>query len=260
MEISPPNEIIKSRNGIQVIARAAAILRTLKDSPDGLSLAEIAKTLNLPRSTVQRIVDALDQENLVIAASLSRGVRLGPALIPLAAATRFEISEGMKKRIHQIAGECGETVAFSLYNGDRVIFVEQVPSIHELRVEQPIGNSLPIQSSAPGKAIMARMNETELKRLRRRIKFEEITPHTITDWDALLVELAKIREKGVAFDLEEASLGISAVAVSLTLPSGDYAAISIPVPTFRFDAQREKLVNILQKYGTEIQKNLSRTS
>ena len=55
-----------SRSGIQVIARAAAVLRALKDAPAGLSLGQIAERLGLARSTVQRIVQALQDERLVI--------------------------------------------------------------------------------------------------------------------------------------------------------------------------------------------------
>ena len=55
------------RGGVQVIARAAAILRALENEPDGLSLAEVAREVDLARSTVQRIVKALSDEQLVVA-------------------------------------------------------------------------------------------------------------------------------------------------------------------------------------------------
>jgi DNA-binding IclR family transcriptional regulator len=45
-----------NKNGIQVIARAATILRLLKTNQSGLSLGQIAAQADLPRSTVQRIV------------------------------------------------------------------------------------------------------------------------------------------------------------------------------------------------------------
>ena len=64
------------RNEVQVIARAAAILRTLEEQPAGLSLGQIAQRVSLARSTVQRIVAALAAEKLVIAASPTGRVRL----------------------------------------------------------------------------------------------------------------------------------------------------------------------------------------
>ncbi len=258
MEISPPNEKINSRTGIQVIARAAAILRTLQNNPEGLSLAEIAKSLDLPRSTVQRIVEALDVENLVIAASRIRGVRLGPALLALAASARFEISEVAKETMYLMAGECHETVALSIHNNNSVVFIDQVRGGYELRVESPVGKSLPMHSTAPGKAMLAAMDRKGLTKIRSRLILEELTSNSITDWDDLMVEIEEVKQRGVAFDREETSLGISAIAVALKLPNGDLAAISIPVPTQRFTSiERKKLETMLKKHSASLQKILS---
>ena len=69
--------------GIQVIARAATVLRSLEGQADGLSLTQIAQLVGLARSTVARIVNALRKEQFVMAASPTSGVRLGPALTRL---------------------------------------------------------------------------------------------------------------------------------------------------------------------------------
>ena len=61
------------------------MLRALEGQPDGLSLGQIGERVGLARSTVQRIVEALRTEQFVIAASPTSGVRLGPALIRMAA-------------------------------------------------------------------------------------------------------------------------------------------------------------------------------
>lgn len=143
------------RQGIQVIARAAALLRALERRPDGLSLGELAKAVSLPRSTVQRIVDALDTEGLVLAASASSGVRLGPALLALAAASRFHIAEAARETIESLAKECGETVDLSLVDQDKVVFIDQVSGTHRLTAISAVGVSFPLHSSANGKAALA---------------------------------------------------------------------------------------------------------
>ena len=73
-------------SSIQVISRAAKILRSLKEHPKGLSLSQISKEVGLARSTVQRIVNSLEMEGFVVAASANGGFRLGPELGILAAA------------------------------------------------------------------------------------------------------------------------------------------------------------------------------
>lgn len=50
---------------IQVISRAVNVLKSIGSKPDGMSLGEIAKQIYLPRSTVQRIVAALEEEGFI---------------------------------------------------------------------------------------------------------------------------------------------------------------------------------------------------
>src|SRR5215207_3949395 len=76
--------VSNGRSQIQVIARAASILRALENQASGLSLGQIAQRVGLARSTVQRIVAALEAERLVIAASPTGRVRLGPTIQRLA--------------------------------------------------------------------------------------------------------------------------------------------------------------------------------
>jgi DNA-binding IclR family transcriptional regulator len=77
------------KNQIQVIGRAAAILRALENQPLGLSLGQLAQRVALARSTVQRIVAALEEEKFVIAASPTGRVRLGPTIQRLAMSARM---------------------------------------------------------------------------------------------------------------------------------------------------------------------------
>lgn len=246
------------RQGIQVIARAAALLRALEHRPEGLSLGELAKAVDLPRSTVQRIVDALDTEGFVIAASAASGVRLGPALLALAAATRFHIAEAARQTLEALAKECGETVDLSLVDQDKVVFIDQVAGTHRLTAVSAVGLSFPLHSSANGKAVLAAMDEAEVAKLKPRIRLTAVTPNTITDWTRLERELATIRKTGLAYDREENSIGISAVSTVLRSPAGELAAISIPAPTQRFKETQAMLSEALLKHCGRLQQKLSR--
>lgn len=246
------------RQGIQVIARAAALLRALERQPEGLSLGELAKAVSLPRSTVQRIVDALDNEGLVLAASAASGVRLGPALLALAAATRFHIAEAARDTLEALAKECGETVDLSLLDQDKVVFIDQVAGTHRLTAVSAVGVSFPLHSSANGKALLAAMADADIAKLRKRIRLSAVTPNTLTRWDALEREIAAVRERGAAYDREENSLGISAVSVAIRSPAGELAAISIPAPTQRFDATAAELTRALLRHTARLQQQLTR--
>jgi len=246
------------RQGIQVIARAAALLRALERRPDGLSLGELAKAVDLPRSTVQRIVDALDNEGLVLAASATSGVRLGPALLALAAATHFHIAEVARETLKALAKETGETVDLALVDQDKVVFIDQVTGRHRLTAISAVGVSFPLHSSANGKALLAAMTDEDVAKLRKRIRLTAVTPNTITTWDRLEREIDLARKRGWAYDREENSLGISAIAMAIRSPAGELAAISLPVPTQRFEANEVELTKALVSHTAGLQRSLTR--
>jgi IclR family acetate operon transcriptional repressor len=245
------------RQGIQVIARAAALLRALERRPEGLSLGELAKAISLPRSTVQRIVDALDREGFVLAASTASGVRLGPALLALAAATRFHIAEAARDTLEALAKECGETVDLSLLDQDKVVFIDQVAGTHRLTAISAVGVSFPLHCSANGKALLAALSDEDIGKLKRRLRLSTTTANTITTWERLEREIATIRKQGVAYDREENSIGISAVSAVIRSPTGEIAAISIPVPTQRFESMEGELTSSLLKHTGRLQRKLT---
>src|ERR1700723_3660527 len=96
--------------GVQVIARAASVLRALEGRPEGLSLGQIAKEVGLARSTVQRIVAALAQEDFVIEAQPGRGVRIGPGLARIASSLGSNVVEILRPYLVELRDEVGETV------------------------------------------------------------------------------------------------------------------------------------------------------
>lgn len=245
-----------ARNGIQVIARAASILRTLAGRHRGASLGDIAKAVGLPRSTVQRIVDALDAEGLVVAGSASVGVRLGPGLLPLAAAAHFEIAEIARPFLEELSIATGETVDLAIFDQDKAVFIDQVQGTHRLRAVSAVGMSFPLHSSSNGKAMLAQLSPTQLMRLTKRLKLVGLTPYTITDWDRLKREVEEIRRIGLAYDREENSLGISAVGTAFDSGHGDLAAITIPVPTQRFSADEARLGELLLDCRARLQRLL----
>ena len=257
MSTTPDQVTPTDRQGIQVISRAAALLRALELHPDGLSLGELARKVKLARSTVQRIVDALHREGFVIAASTTSGVRLGPGLLALAASTRFHIGEVARQTLEALAKDCAETVDLSLFDHDKVVFIDQIAGKQRLTAMSAVGGSFPLHSSANGKAVLASMSDSEIANLRKRVPLIPVTPNTITTWSQLEKEIEKIRQQGVAFDHEENSIGISAISMALRSPAGEIAAISIPAPTHRFETNQARLETLLRHHCTDLQRKLS---
>ena len=227
---------VKTRNGIQVIARAAAVLRALKDSQTGLSLGQIADRVGLPRSTVQRIVAALIEERLLMA-TRAAGVRLGPELQSLAEAARYNTAELCRPLLTALMQETGETVDLSVLRGGKMVFLDQVQGSHRLRAVSSVGEHFPLTTTANGRAALATLPEAEAEALVRAERPEA----------DLRAVLTRARHLGYAEDNDDHTEGISAIGIAFHDLAGETFAISVPIPTSRFIEQRETVIAALMQ-------------
>jgi DNA-binding IclR family transcriptional regulator len=247
----------KSQNGIQVIARAAAVLRLCKEQPCGLSLGAIAEHTGLPRSTVQRIVAALADEGLLLANGDAGGVRLGPQILAWTESTRFDVIEVAHPHLKRLAEETGETVDLALFRRDHMIFVDQIAGNHRLRAISAVGEPFPLHCTANGKAALALLDDDEVRGycLNGMTRF---TDNTLVTLGGLRKDLRRIRASGIATDREEHTVGISAVGVAFRDYSGAIYAISIPMPTVRFAAHADAFGRALLQASKTVLTDIAR--
>jgi DNA-binding IclR family transcriptional regulator len=237
---SPASTDPERRQGVQAIARAAAVLRALGAVPEGLSLSEVAAVAGLPKSTAHRIVAALAAEELATSGSDGR-IHLGAAVARLGAASREALGERLRPLLLRLRRELDETVDLAVLDGAAVRFVDQVPAPRRLRATSAVGELFPLHCTANGKALLAALpDEQALAMLPHRLP--RLTARTVTSRERLLEELARVRAEGVAFDREEHTEGICAVGVAIGLPEDPAAAaISVPVPSQRFAGNERRL-------------------
>lgn len=240
--------------GIQVIARAAAVLRALRDQREGLSLSQISERVELPRSTVQRIVSALQTERLLISAGPDGGIRLGPELQSLAEAARIDLVELLRPFLQNLAAETGETLDLAVLRGKRLIFIDQIPGTQRLRAVSSVGEVFPLTTTANGKACLALMSDDDVATIARD---EWAHDGRTGDLDAFLAEIHKVRQTGLAFDLGEHTEGISAIGIAFRDTRGGIYAVSIPTPTARFANRRRDLSEAIMRLSGQIARLLS---
>lgn len=240
-----------ARKGIQVISRAAAVLRSLKGYPDGRSLGQIAGEIGLPRSTVQRIVNALQDERLLIANANRSGVRLGPELGALAQSARFNTAEQCRPFLTRLTELTGETSDLSVYRGTSMIFVDQVAGNQRLRTVSSVGEIFPISTTANGRACLAMLPRPKALVLAQSEAETRGLPFDAAAFSAILDH---VQETGLAFDNEEHSDGISAVGFAFSDTAGDLYAISVPVPTTRFNRKQSEIVAALSDTAERVRK------
>jgi DNA-binding IclR family transcriptional regulator len=231
------------RNGLQLISRAADVLRALEQAPDGLTQSEIALSLGLAKSTAHRLVGALQDEDFVKLGEDGRW-RLGRGLAQLGAAARDTLREELRPYLVRLGREVDETVDLSLLHGDGMRFIDQVPSTRRLVAVSAVGVTFPLHCTANGKAFLAALPQDHAAALLPP-RLAAHTAATITSRRALWTELEVVRATGVAFDREEHTEGICAVGAVVRDAYGLAAAISIAAPTQRFTGEEEQLVQRL---------------
>lgn len=220
----------EKQGGIQVIARAARILNLLSSEPEGMRLAEIAKVANLPRSTVQRIVSALSDEELV-QSDRSEGVRLGPALLRMVGRVHTDVIALMRPHLERLSSEANETVVLARMSGRHLAYVHAVVAEHMLRVVPGVGGDLPLYSTSGGRALLALCTDAEVISLLGK-DYEKVTEATVEGSFHLMRILSDTRERGYGWESEESVAGISSLAVAIETVFGRYA-IAIVAPTAR---------------------------
>jgi DNA-binding IclR family transcriptional regulator len=231
------------RNGIQVVARVADVLRALAQAPDGLSLSELALAVSMPKSTVHRLTSALETEEFVTPARAGK-IHLGRGIARLGAATRDGLRDQVRPFLLRLHQELEETVDLSVHEAASARFIDHIPAPHRLRAVSAVGAAFPLHCTANGKALLAAMPEEQVAAVLPS-RLPALTPNTITSRKALWEELERVRADGVAYDREEHTLGICAVGAVVNDPYGAVASISVPVPAQRFVGNESGLAQVL---------------
>ncbi|WP_144161264.1 IclR family transcriptional regulator [Paraburkholderia sp. BCC1885] len=211
--------------GIQVIARAARVLDVLGGRPEGMSLGGIAKAVDLPRSTVQRIVKALADEELV-RTGRADGVRLGPAFLRLVGKLHTDVVAVAAPHLQSLSDDIGETVTLGRISSHELAFIHVVVAERELRVVSRVGANLPLATTAGGRALLALGSDEEA------LALLQLPDAGGANGNELLKELKRVRRTGYAVDDNETTPGIVSLAVGVDTILGRFA-ISIPAPAVR---------------------------
>jgi DNA-binding IclR family transcriptional regulator len=251
MPASPRSDAAARQNGVQVISRAAEILRVLHDSPEGLTLAEVARRVGLPRSTVHRIVGTLELEGFVAGGRADARLRLGPELGRLAATSRTKLLQVTRPFMEQLAAAVKETVDLAVLRDERVLFIDQIAPSRRLRADSVVGELFPAYCTANGKALLATLSEPALEAVLPR-RLPRLTEKTITSRAELLAELARVRAEGVAFDREEHTERICAVGAAIHDGLGAVAAVTVAAPAERFYGREDELADALLRATARI--------
>lgn len=240
---------------IQSVDRAVAILERLAECGGSASLSDVARDLNLNRSTVHGLLSTMRHRDIV-AQDADGHYALGIKLFELGtvAVSRLDLRTVAGPLLQQLVDEFQETVHLVVGDGLDVVYIDKRESQRSMRIVSQVGHRLPAYCSAVGKAMLAHKSPEELEELLAGEELEPLTRNTITDKEQLKEHLRKIRERGYALDDEEIFEGLRCVAAPIRDHTGQVvAALSVAGPSVRLRPTRiNDIVPAVIEAGREV--------
>jgi DNA-binding IclR family transcriptional regulator len=225
---------------VGTLAKAIEILDIVGAAPHGISLADLVPRLGMPKSTVHRLAMALCRANF-LRKDPSRSVfQLGLRLAELGelALESLQLRDIARPLLVRLAYDLGETVHMATVEGDRAVYVEKVEVPNMIRMYSAIGRMVPLHCTGVGKALLAFSSPAFQEKI-ITAGLEQHTQHSICHPDRLRAELAAIRERGYALDLEEIELGLHCAGAPVFSHQQEcVAAISVAGPMQRLPLPR----------------------
>jgi DNA-binding IclR family transcriptional regulator len=232
---------------VGVVSKVLMILEALSASPAGLQLKDIAGQTGINKSTAYRFLAHLESERYLFRDDLGAYL-VGPKLVRLGSGGNYQttlrkISRPVMQHLWRVTNE---TVNLGILDGQDVYYVDVLQSPHPFRMASPVGLWRPVYCTAMGKVLTAGLRADEKEHVLSSIRFERLTPHTLTRLPRLRKELENVRQRGYALDDEEATLGARCVSAPILGDGGKVAAaISVAGPTSRI--ARDKIPALVRE-------------
>lgn len=224
-----------SPTGTQAIDRAAQLLLGIVNAAEPVTVAALAASHGLPKSTVSRVLSALERNNLV-RRHPDGGFQPGEVFVRYAQSGRGDrdLAVLAKPFLDRLAKQTGETINLGVPAGGMVAQIAQVDSRYLLGGTNWLGRLVPLHCSAQGKVLLA-YGSAELPPGR----LDRLTPVTVTSREKLLADLAEVRGDGYCVTDAELEPGLVAVAAPVRAePGGVVAALAVSGPSARIDSER----------------------
>ena len=233
-----------SRYFIKSIYKALDVLEVLASEPKGLSLTEIGEKLNMQLSTAHRILSTLKHRGYIEQSSAKGRYRLGLKTleIGLAMQAQLQLLERASPCLQKLADATKETVNLAILDPDcdEVVYIAKIDSPEVLKTDIKIGTKLLAHCTALGKVLLAFLPEEEFnRRFSSRGHLPTYTPNSLSTFEELREDLAKVRKQNFAIDNEEFKIGVKCIAAPIRDSTGKVvAAVSIAGPTSRLSSER----------------------
>lgn len=232
------------------LMKAFDVLNSFENDRQELGIKQISQAVNMPQSSVHRIIQSLELRGLIFQNAETKKYRLGPMLSLFAdkcssMENYFRIAN---KYMQILASESDETVNLGILDGSNIILAHRIECHHVLRPNFTLRASYPAFKTGLGMVLLAELSDSSLQ-----IIYQNNSNNIGISFESFMSSIKKIRSEGFACDDQVFCKGLRCVAAPIRGPGGNpLFSVSISSPTLRFDDKKYKhFVNIITKYAKQ---------
>lgn len=229
--------------------RALALLEILGQYPEGLTLSELAEKLSLTVNFVYRVTQSLCAHGYAHRDGDKR-FRIGSKVLALCQPVHDDVPlvEAALPAMRWLSEQTGEAAHIGIIAGAEGLVLERVIGTQMVKFYIERGARFPLHTSAPGKVMLALMNEPLRTAILQRMDFKAYQPWTLADPEEFCKHLALVRQQGWAADLGEHLEGHHCLGAAVIKEEDPVASLWITGPSQRLtEARITKLAPVVKK-------------
>lgn len=239
---------------MSTLENAISILRLFNSERDELTVTEAARLLNMPKSSVGRLLTNMRDLGLLDGSGRQPRYRIGPLFFEISQQYRLRSSliEKAESVMAGLCSETGHTGYVSILQGTEVLVMRVRPGSHALRVVTPPGQRLPACETAIGRSLLARLPDERVRALYPK-GLSSLKPNSPQSLEDLLKSLATVRRRGWAESLDEAVPGVGSTSIAIE-DRVDHEMVGICL-TYSASVQRSEkieMARLLVQAGREL--------
>lgn len=245
---------------VQSVEKAFRVLSAFDSGRHNLGLTEIATACGLDKSAAQRFTFTLCHLGYLRKDPESKRFELTPRTLGLSYLylRTSPLVEAARPQLLHLSRETEEAVSLTVLEDTQIVFVSRLLSRHMLNTDVIVGTRLPAYCTAPGRAILSRLPQAEVREILDRSDRRAFTQATTWKIPDILAKLEETALKGYAMACEEIYQSDISVAAAVIGPRGlPIGAVNIAVNKLR--CSPEEAERRLVPLVTAAAQNLSRS-
>ena len=209
------------------------------DELGGARVVEVAERVDRPQSVVHNHLSTLRELEYVVKSGNEYELTLKVFGIGERVRHRIPLYEAAHPEVQRLAEKTGELITLLVEEHGRGVYLDIGQGNGDIQYPAIPGGRTHLHCSAAGKAVFAHLSDESRETILQTHGLPEQTPQTITDRDTLLTELETVRERNLAFDMEEFREGLKSVGAPIMRQDGTVlGGLSIAGPAHRVGDDR----------------------